>query len=266
MVNKGEKFLFNQHIFDEPGAEEDIPEAPPAPSFSEEELETVRRATQERAYNAGKQDGINSEKASRDERIASLIEKISHDVALLFAAEDERERVFEAESLRLTLEIFSKLFPHYKQQHGFNELAAAVTDVLAKQHGQSKIVIEVHPDNVEGVLSHIAALSRQGHDPQKYDIKAAAALDADAFTMRWQDGGAICNRARIADEIVAILQDGLAGSPTNSHDSMQHMETDMAAPRLSADHTIPPSATGAMRTDQDDNAIDDDIIMEKPDE
>ena len=46
MGRKGEKYLFNQNIFDEPGIEEDDIEPPPPPIFSEEELDIVEHLLQ----------------------------------------------------------------------------------------------------------------------------------------------------------------------------------------------------------------------------
>lgn len=263
MKRKGEKFLFNQNIFDEPDIEEEEDvELPPPPTFSEEELETVRKTTYDKAYEAGKQDGIKAERTSRDEIVAQTLQKISHDTGLLFSAEDERERIFEAEALRMTLAIFEKLFPLYKHEHGFDELKTAVENVLKKQEGQSQIVIEVHPDNVEGIKNHIHSLGQYGHDPHRYEIKGTENLDESAFRLRWKDGGAIRDVKTITDEIEAIIKDTLAGTLTNSHDSKSGEYT-ISPDQEQNTNTEPeqiPSDPDINQTDQNDTK------MESPDE
>lgn len=260
MKRKGEKFLFNQNIFDEPNIEEEEVEPPPAPTFSEDELEAVRKTTHDRAYEAGKQDGINAERNSRDEIVAQALQKISHDTGLLFAAEGERERIFEIETLRMTLAIFETLFPLYKKEHGFDELKTAVAGILEKQEGQSQIIIEVHPDNVEGIKNHIHSLAQYGHDPHRYDITGTDNLDEDAFRMRWKDGGAVRDLETMASEIGAIIKDTLAGTLTNSHDSRQSGNTKLPDQEQNTKPEPIPSDPEINEADQNDT------IMETPDE
>jgi len=257
---KGEKFLFNQNIFDEPDIEEEEVELPPAPTFSEEELETVRRTTHERAYEAGKQEAINAERNSREEKIAQVLQKISHDTGLLFAAESERERIFEAETLRMTLAVFETLFPLYKKEHGFDELKTVIADILKKQEGQSQIIIEVHNDAVEGIKSHIHSLAQYGHDPHRYDIVGADNLDDDAFRMRWKDGGAVRDLETMAGDIGAIIKDTLAGTLTNSHDSKQSGDTILPDQEQNTNPEPIPSDPENVEADHNDT------IMESPDE
>lgn len=260
MKRKGEKFLFNQNIFDEPDIEEEEIEPPPAPTFSEEELETVRKTTYDKAYQAGKQDGIKAEQESRDEIVAQALQKISHDTGLLFTAESERERIFESETLRMTLAIFETLFPLYQKEHGFDELKTAIADILKKQEGQSQIIIEVHPDNVEGIKNHLHTLAQYGHDPHRYDITGTDNLDEDAFRMRWKDGGAIRDLGTMAGEIGAIIKDTLAGTLTNSHDSKKGDDT--ASP--DQDRNVNPEP---IPSDPENNQADqNDTKMESPDE
>lgn len=160
----------------------------------------------------------------------------------------------------MTLAIFETLFPLYSKEHGFDELKTAVADILKKQESQSQIIIEVHPDNVEGIKNHIHSLAQYGHDPHRYDITGTDNLDEDAFRMRWKDGGAIRDLDTMAGEIGAIIKDTLAGTITNSHDSK------------SSGNTIPPdqeqnAEPEPIPSDPDKNEADqNNTIMEKPDE
>ena len=260
MGHKGEKFLFNQNIFDEPEVEEEEIDIPPAPTFSEEELETVRQTTHDKAYAAGKKDGADAEKASRDEQVAQLLQKISHDTGLLFAAEEQRDKVFEEEAVRLALNIFEKLFPLYKQEKGFDELKTIISRILQKQEGQAQISIEVHPDNAEGIKKHIESLSQFGHDPQKYDIAGNDKLGHDAFYMRWKDGGAVRDLDLIANEITSLIKDTLAGTLTNSHDREGKAVENEAAPQQNFEPEPIPDDPEKNQANQNDT------IMETPDE
>lgn len=216
---KTEKFLFNTNIFDEPDIEEEEEIViPPPPTFSEDELETVRRTTHDRAYEQGKKDGVDHERTSREEAVAQVLKRIEQQASLLFAAEHERERIFETEVLRTTLSIFEKLFPDYTQRTGFEELQSAIHHILQKQDNQSEIVIEVNADIRDGINDFITSLSLLGNTRQRFDIRANQAMSAGQCAMYWKDGGAIRNNEKLAGEIRTFIQDTLAGTLANLHD------------------------------------------------
>lgn len=271
MGKKTEKFLFNQHIFDEPEIEEEEHEEPPPPTFSEEELETVRQTTHDRAFEQGKQSGLAESKASRDEQIAQVLKKIGHDASLLFAAEEQREKLFERESVTLASAIFEKIFPEQRKQHGFEELKKSISAILKKQEGLSEIRVEVHPDVVEGIRSHITRMNLQGGVQQRFDIVGNATLNELAVNIYWKDGGAIRDIAAIAEEIRTILHDTLAGEPFNSHDSNSDTTAENPLPQTPhATDSIQEEPIGTEPAYQEEDAIENhgmtDTDMEKPDE
>ena len=149
MGKKTEKFLFDQHIFDEPEEDEEEFEEPPPPTFSEEELETVRQKADQEAYERGKADGVAESKASREQMVAQVLQQIGQDASILFTNEEHRDKTFERESVQLALSIFEKLFPEEKGKHGFESLKNTISEILQRQENQSEIRIEVHPDAVD---------------------------------------------------------------------------------------------------------------------
>lgn len=255
---KTEKFLFNTNIFDEPDIEEEEEIViPPPPTFSEDELETVRRTTHDRAYEQGKKDGVDHERTSREEAIAQVLKRIEQQASLLFAAEHERERIFETEVLRTTLSIFEKLFPDYTQRTGFEELQSAIRQILQKQDNQSEIVIEVSADISEGITAFISSLSLHGNTQQRFDIRSNPSMTPGQCAMYWKDGGAIRNNEKLAGEIRTFIQDTLAGTLTNLHDSGSTFD-DLSGGQPGSQHSAP---TESEMEDQEDT-----INMEQTDE
>lgn len=272
MGKKTEKFLFNQHIFDEPDLEEEEFEEPPPPTFSEEELETVRKTTQDRAFEQGRQAGIDEKKASIEAQVAQVLQKIAQDTAVLFAAEDAREKLFEQESVKLASAIFEKIFPEQKELHGFDELKKSLSTILKKQEGHSEIRIEVHPSAVEGVQNHINTLNLQGGAQQRFNIIGNESLSELAVNIYWKDGGAIRDIDTIAEEIRTILHETLASDALNSHDSNSGASADHFASEEPPQTASSPleEPTGTEHAYQEDESFDDtsmsDNEMEKPDE
>lgn len=248
--NKTEKFLFNQNIFDEPDAiEEEILE-PPAPTFSEDELENVRRTTYERAYEQGKKEGIDQERGSREEMAAQVLKKLDQQAGLIFAAEHERDKLFEQESLNMTLAIFDKLFPAYASAHGVDELKTAIQTILQKQENQSEIIIEVHPDLLDEMEAYIALLGAQGGAARRFELKANPVMTPLQCALYWKDGGAVRNTDKLALEIRSFIHDTLAGSVTSVHDG----DIDFAL------------AEAQLSSPEHNSQDSDNALMEKPDE
>lgn len=266
MGNKTEKFLFNQHIFDEPDIEEDEFEEPPPPTFSEEELETVRSKTESEAYSRGKADGLAESKASRDQMVAQIMQNIAQDTSILFANEETRDQIFEREAVSLSLTIFEKLFPNEKEIHGFEELKNNISKILKRQENQSEIIIEVHPDAVEGVQKHIHDLNLHNHTQQRFEVNANESLNDQTCKMFWKDGGAIRDIDAIAQEIQGILNQTLAGTPSSSHDSNSDDALIGTENAVNEDTTLQDSDLDESNSSQEpENGLSDEE-METPDE
>lgn len=255
-----EKYLFNQHIFDEPEEPEE-PEAPPAPTFSEEELETVRQKTYDEAYKKGKEDGLEESKASRDQMIAQVLQKIAQDTIDIFNGEDKRENIFEQESLRLCLSVFNKCFPLYKKYIGLQDLENVLGSILENQHGQSKITIEVPEDAADGVREHLNTLSLEHSAQDRYNVIANNSLPQLSCKLKWEDGGAIRNLNEIADKIHTILQEHIDKSP--SHVPQEHDNVSESDNLSDQDSTVLKNQASDLHKDTNESEIKN---LETPDE
>lgn len=223
------KFLFDMNIFDEPEEEEVLaePPPPPAPTFSEAQLEAAKT----KAFEEGRQQGIEESLESREEQLAGIMRMISGDTQKLFIAEEEREKLYEAEAVRLTLAIFERLFPLYTAQHGFDELKSVLNDILHRQEGQAEILIETAPSQCEGVEAHIAKLPPLS-GKTVFKVAGNESLQEGACKLSWTNGGAVYNSAAMAEEIQTILEETLAVAPTNRHDKSVEIHSDSITPDM----------------------------------
>ncbi len=215
--DKPKKFLFGTHIFDEP-EEEEIEEAPPPPTYSEEELEAAKQAAAKEAFAKGREEASREAAESREQHIATVLKSISQDVEKILDAEQSREKAYERESVKLSQTIFKKLFPFFFEKHGFAELTDILEKVIIKQENQEKITIEVPPDTQEGIqafLDKTFASAGAG----KLKVIANEHLEKGGCTLSWKDGGMVRNTVAIADEVVRLMEEALAGEPTNVHDN-----------------------------------------------
>ncbi len=204
------KFFFDINIFDE----KEEPVEPPPPMFTEAELEAVRK----KAFAEGHAQATHEQQDSRGQHTARLLEKISQDTSVLFAAESTREKTYEYESVRLCLAAFQKAFPLYVEKFGIEDLKRTLESILQRQEGQKQINIHVAPDAVEAIQQHVGKLKASGLDLH-FSVQGDEALAAGGSRLSWSDGGAVRNPDALANEIENALKDLLAGAASKVHDS-----------------------------------------------
>ena len=259
MKRKGEKYLFNNNIFDEPNIEEEEELIPPTPTFSEEELETVRQTTYEKAYELGKQDGIKERTESIENTVSQTLKKIEQSASLLFTAETEREKLYEVEAVNLCLAIFEKLLPEYMGRKGQDELKTVLTNILEKQENPS-IQVDVHPSTHSDISQYLTTLQLQNGVKPRFDIVENDTVGTNDCRLSWKNGGAVRNAEALSDEIRTIMQQALAGTQTNVHDNNSTLQN----PENLESPDQPPSEK--QDTGDTNNNLEAPDTMEKPDE
>lgn len=232
-----EKFFFDMNVFDENGMElRELEANKPPPTFGIEIVETARQE----GFSRGRATGLAESQASRDQHIAKILEKIAQDVVTIFDGENAREKIYEMESTRLTLAVFKRLFPVYNEKYGFAELKGALTNILEKAAGQSKIAIDVHPDYASEVEKHIKNLPSATGTEGEITVRGNDSLGLGDCRLSWPDGGAVRNSLDMADKIVAALEEALAARGGNVHDNTAKDEESASGEQGSvADETQP---------------------------
>lgn len=209
-----EKFFFDQNNFDDDHEEEIEELEPPPPMFSEAELEAAKK----KAYQDGHNDATLAEKDSRAQHLNAVMDQVLAQMGSLFEQEDARESRFEAEAVNLTRSIFETVFPYYSEKEGYNELLHALKTITDKHNKQDAVVVRVNPDLVDGITTYLKKIETKNPDI-RFEVSGDAHITDTSCRLSWKSGGAAHDPKVLAQEILAILDDGLAGSPTNSHDN-----------------------------------------------
>ncbi len=205
-TRKPEKFFFDMNCFDDGYVEEVIPEEPPPPVFSLQELDAAKKES----YDRGRREALAEAQASREKHIADLVGTINKNFKTLFDAETARESRFEREAVLLAREIFRKLFPSLNARQGPNEVEEAIDAVLERRKDAPEIVIEVHPDYSEAIGKRLESSASALHGA-RINVSGNAALGPGDCRMNWNDGGARRDATGIAEEIHKHLEQLLAG-------------------------------------------------------
>lgn len=211
---KDQKFFFDQNNFDDDHEEELEDLEPPPPMFSEAELEAAKK----KAYQEGHNDATLHEKNSRAQHLNAVMDQVLANMGTLFDQENAREKRYEDEAVSLTRSIFETVFPYYSQREGYNELLHALKTITDKHSKQDGVVVHVNPDLVEGITTYLKKIETKNPDI-RFEVAGDAHITDTRCRLSWKSGGAAHDPKALAQEILAILDDGLAGKPTNSHDN-----------------------------------------------
>lgn len=217
-MNKENKFLFDLNNFDAPPVveeeiiEEHIEAVPPPPMFSEDDLEAAKAM----AHSNGVTEGIKEERGRREEKVKDLLETIAENFSALFAAEQYRERQYEEEAVKLTLNMLDKAFPSLLKKLGNETLVSVIKQNLKKQADQSEIIIEIHPDDCSDIQNIIATIWKDPENAPRCKIIENDGVAAGACKMSWADGGLIRNSEQTAQSIRDELESLLTNRANNA--------------------------------------------------
>ncbi len=229
---KPQPFLFDSNIFDEdmPLTEE---ERAKLPEFSKDEMEAARV----RAYEEGKNAGLQESLESINNTNLVLLQKIERDLGVLFAAEEKRQKEYEQSATHLATQIFTKAFPTYMDAHGVNELCTAVSNALAAHMVPETIQIEINGS----VFSPFTELIREHADNLQKQItfKADASLPDYACRISWPGGGLLCDRSALTEKIFNILNHSLAEHGFSLHDKADNKKDATSDKTIKADESEP---------------------------
>lgn len=207
-MNNTNKFLFDLNNFDTPEEEEEIiveeevEVEPPAPTFSEDDLEAVKAV----AHATGRNEGMQEERGRREQKIADALTKILENFSTLFAAEIYRERQYEEEALKLALKIIDALAPSLQTRLGQEALKNALNEVLKSQSEQSEIKIEVHPDMATDIDKFIEDIWPDKDSAPRYKVLADNTIEVGACALSWKDGGMIRKPEKTAEDIKTAIE------------------------------------------------------------
>lgn len=207
-MGQHEKFLFDTS-FDKERSErakaaaavKAAAEQPPAPTFSEEELEAARQA----AFAQGKAAGLTEAEGAQTERLAAAIEGLPPLFTQLGDAVAADAEALRRETLEAALTVVRKLFPQLARDHGLEEIHAVVDACLERLRDEPRVVIRCADADLDALRERIEQSAAQSGFEGKLVFLSDERLAAGDLRVEWADGGAERDQAGLWKEIDAVI-------------------------------------------------------------
>ena len=212
----GQPFFFDNNVFDDdPLVGMNDKNMPAKPEFTRDEMEQLRQ----QAFQEGKKAGFKESEDGITNNLLALVKKLERDIMVLFAAEDDRNKLYEGEAVHLSLSIIQKLFPLYTENHGILELQSAIETALKKHKTPNKIKIELQDDISKSLEEYITKL--EGTLQKQITLSANPSLRKEECHISWPDGGIISSRNEISEKILETMKETLADHGISVHDEKE---------------------------------------------
>ena len=209
-MSAAEKFLFHTS-FDDPSVAADPVEVeeelPPPPSFSEEELEDVRR----QALLTGQAQGREEATQELAQASADSLKVISQQLDQLSQELGDNLQRIENDTLLAAVTIVRKLFPALAKREAMREIETVLKDCLQRLHREPRIVVRLSEEMLDSLTSQIDEITRETSFEGRLVLLSEAEFRPSDVKVEWADGGAERNTEQLWSEIESRLQHSVEG-------------------------------------------------------
>lgn len=194
-----------QDMEEEVVAEPEI-DLPPAPTFTEEELQVAREA----AYEEGHQGGL-AEAAELSERIlANAMTNLVGALGELRTAQDDAADLNQRVAARVAMAVLKKVLPAACEANAFEEVVRTVQDCFAHVLDEPRIIVRVEASLVDPVRERLEAEAMRSGFEGRVVVQADPRVALGDCRVEWTDGGAERDQARLIADIDAAVERALA--------------------------------------------------------
>ncbi|KAF0116477.1 MAG: flagellar assembly protein FliH [Rhodospirillaceae bacterium] len=178
-----------------------VPETPPPPTYSEDDL-TAARAEGQAAGRTAAQAELN---ASLAQRQAKTLEKIAATLQNLHQQQTTANEDIAKGAAALAALIVHKLFPVMARDHGADEIVGLCTEMLPHILEQPRLTVRVSPGMAEALRTILSETARNGGFEGRLLITADERIGPADCRIEWGDGGAERNSQKMLEEIKILV-------------------------------------------------------------
>jgi len=194
-----------------PDETEEAEEAPPAPTFSEEEV----LSAQQTAFDEGKAAGIQEANAQFEHLIANALTQLAQSVPAVFDQHGKEQQAHSDLALKYSHALVQKIMPVYSQKHGVDEIQDLVAKCMEPLRSEPRIMVKVHESLREDLQEKLGKIAEEQGFDGKLVIMGSEDIVPGDCRVEWSEGGAQRDSAQIWEQIDEILERNL------THDTNQ---------------------------------------------
>ncbi len=212
------KFMFDQE-FGEPGdapqrpkraaaapaPAPEPPTEPPAPTFSEDEINAAR----DQAYEAGRAAGLREAEASRARLLANAEQALSTQLQELMRRHAEEAEARHRDAVRVAMAVVARIVPGLAARNGLSEVEALFAECMDTLTDEPRVTVRVHDAIAEEASARLGEIAAQAGFEGRLQVIGDPAVGPGDCRIEWAEGGAERNMARLWQEIEAILDRAL---------------------------------------------------------
>lgn len=181
------------------------PEAPPPPSYSEQDLEQAREEGRVQGRDAATQDMA----SAIEQRTVQTLETINGHMVQLFEMYEQDKEQHSRDAVAVAEVIVRKLFPAINMDKALAEIEHMIVEAMKRTSGSPKLIVRVAEDmhgEVEVRAQELAAL--RGREGTVNIIGDPDVAPGDA-RVEWEGGGMVRDTGLIWQEIDNIIERNL---------------------------------------------------------
>ena len=195
---------------EEKGVEvEAVEEAPPPPTYSEEDLARAR----EEGAQVGREEATRDMASAMEQRLADTLNTINTQVTTLFDAYERDREEHNRDAVGVATVIVRKLFPALNMDKAMAEIEHMIIEAMKRTSSDHTLIIRVPKDmhgDVEEKVAQLAAL--RGRDGV-VNVIADEAMTVGDVAVEWEGGGMVRDTQLIWREIDEIIERNLGQKP-----------------------------------------------------
>lgn len=174
---------------------------PPAPTYSEEELQAAKA----QAWQEGHDTGLSDALAQREARLDEILEGLSAQIGGLHVHQDVANERLSLELTETALQLVRRLMPSYSAAYGLDEVRSVLAECMERLTPDSRLTVSVSEENYALLKPHLEAIAARSGFEGRLTIVADPSLEPADIQARWDGGGMDRLESHVWESVDGIL-------------------------------------------------------------
>lgn len=186
-----------------------VEDLPPAPMFTEEELNMARDG----AFDEGRRSGYAEGLEAGGSMIAQSLDALVQALPGVVHSQNMANELILHDAVRLTMATLRRALPATAEANAFAEVAKVVADLVPHLLDEPRIIVRVAPVLVDTIRTRLEQIAQSTGFEGRMVVQEDARLNPGDCKVEWADGGAERDLVRMLAEMEEVVDRALASAP-----------------------------------------------------